>query len=428
MKRRSFIQKSSIATIGLVSALQIPTFAATDDKLKVGLIGCGWWGMIDINAALRSEKVEVIGVCDVDSAHLKSSADEISKIQGSRPMEFKEYKDLLNMAGLQAVFIATQPHWHALQFIAACEKGLDIYCEKPLSYDVREGETMVKAAQKAGNIVQIGFQRRNSNAFHQAKEIIGEGKLGTIYEIGAQINYNPDLLDTTIQAPPETLDWEEWCGPAPKLPYRPSIGHIAWRLEKTYSHGHLYDWGIHNIDIIRKIMDFDMPGSFNTNGTLNALKGKITTPDTLNSYMEFEQCPVVWQHRMWGPGDIDRSFNNGVFFYGEKASLFAYENRLVLKPAGRGAQPEVMNFPSPNMQDDHVAAFINASMTKDKGMLTCTIDDAFKSTATTQLAMISYYTGTTVKWDASKKEIVDNKEASDLLLRPYRANYKRPEV
>ena len=427
MKRRNFIQKSTLATAGLVTAFSMPAFAA-QQKLKFGLIGCGWYGMVDVNAALKTGNVEMVAICDVDSAHLKTSSDQINTSQGSRPREFKDYNELLDFPGLDAVIIATPPHWHALMFIAACEKGLDVYCEKPLAYDVREGLAMVKAAQKAGNIVQVGFQRRHSKAFQKAKELVSEGRIGNIYEINAQIHYNPDILDNTVQAPPETLDWETWCGPAPKLDYRPNIAHNAWRLEREYGNGHFVDWGIHNIDAIRMIMGYEMPVSFNTNGRLSVLKDKITTPDTLNAYMEFEQCPVVWQHRMWGPGEVDRNFNNGIFLNGDKGTIFASDSRLVLMPAGRGAQQEVMDLRSPSMQDDHVSGFINAVLSKDKSMLTCTVEDAFKSTATVQLAMTSYYTGNPVKWNAAKNEIIDNSDAAKLLARPYRIGYKRPEV
>lgn len=163
-----------------------------------------------------------------------------------------------------------------------------------MAYDVEEGKEMIKAAQKAGNIVQIGFQRRQSNAFAKAKELIGEGQIGKVHQIGAQIHYCPALADHTIQDPPASLDFDAWCGPAPKLPYRPNIGHKSWRLEKEYGNGHIFDWGIHHIDIIRKIMDFGMPHSFETNGGLNIFEGKITTPDTLNATMNFENCPVIW--------------------------------------------------------------------------------------------------------------------------------------
>jgi predicted dehydrogenase len=427
MNRRSFIQRASVTTAGLVTAFSVPAFAQ-NRKIKIGLIGCGWYGMVITTAALKTGSVEVVAVCDVDTEHLKNSAGEIEKLQGSRPKEFKEYQDLLDVKSLEAVFIGTPPQWHALQFIAACEKGLDIYCEKPLAYDVEEGKTMIKAAEKAGNIVQIGFQRRQSRAFQKAKEMIEKGELGKVRQVGAQIHYVPVISDTNIQAPPPSLDWDAWCGPAPKLGYRPSIGHKAWRLEKEYGNGHLVDWGIHHIDIIRKIMNFDMPDSFLAKGSLEILNGKITTPDTLNAIFHFEGCPVMWQHRLWGTGDLNPQFNNGIFFYGENATLFASDEKLVLLPAGRNQKQEEIHLPMPEMQDNHVANFIDAVLAKNKKLLNCTIEDAFRSTAMVQLAMISYETGSEIKWDAANRTIAGNETAVRLLARPYRGNYKRPVV
>ena len=427
MDRRSFIQKSSVTTAGMVTAFHIPS-AFQNKKLKIGLIGAGWYGMVITKSALKTGDVEVIAVCDVDSDHLKGSADEVEKLQGSRPKEFKDYNELLDVKELDAVFIGTPPQWHALQFIAACEKGLDIYCEKPLSYDVREGQAMLEAAEKAGNFVQIGFQRRQSNAFKKAKEMIQNGELGKVHQIGAQIHYVPNLKDTSIQDPPASLDWDMWCGPAPKLPYRPNIGHIAWRLEKEYGNGHLVDWGIHHIDIIRTIMDFDMPVSFDTKGSFNTLKGKITTPDTLTAYMNFEEAPVIWEHRMWGSGDLNTDFNNGVFFYGDKATLFASDRKLVLMPAGKDQQQKEMEISTQGMQDKHVADFVDAVKAKDKSLLSCTIDDARFSTATVQLAMVSYYTGKPLEWNLQKNAVENNKEAAKLLARDYRKEYKRPKI
>ncbi len=425
MNRRSFIQKTSVGTAGMVTAFHIPAFAQ-NRKLKIGLIGCGWYGGVITTAAFKTGNVEVVAVCDVDSEHLKNSAGEIESQQGKRPREFKDYRDLLDVKELDAVMIATPPQWHALQFIAACEKGLDIYCEKPLAYDVEEGKAMIRAAEKAGNIVQIGFQRRQSQAFRKAKELINDGTTGKIHQIGAQIHYVPDLKDTTIQEPPASLDWDAWCGPAPKLPYRPNIGHFAWRLEKEYGNGHLADWGIHHIDIIRTIMDFDVPETFQTTGGFSVLEGKITTPDTLRVAMNFEEMPVFWQHRMWGTGDLNPQFNNGVFFYGEKATLFASDNKLVLLPAGRDQEQQETDIQSPDMQENHVTDFVDAVKAKDKSLLSCTIEDGWKSTTTVQLAMASYYTGSEVKWDATAKTIINNPEAEKLLARKYREGYNRP--
>lgn len=425
MKRREFINKSAMGAAALAAPFYFPSLSS-ERKLRIGLIGAGWYGMVDVRAAFKNGNVEVSGICDVDSEHLKTAADEIEKLQGYRPLLFKNFNDLIDLKGLEALFIATPPHWHALQFIAACRKGLDIYCEKPIAYDIREGQAMIAAANKTGNIVQIGFQRRNSIAFSKAKELIESGRIGDLRQIVAQINYNPVLEDTRIQPPPPSLDWDEWCGPAPMLDYRPNIGHKAWRLEKEYGNGHLVDWGIHHIDIIRRIMGEEMPAEFQTIGGNFVLKDKITTPDTLTAHMKFGKAPVTWQHRMWGNGDINPEFNNGIYFYGEKAIMFAQESKLVIFEGGRENKREDLMFPSPGMQETHVAAFLNSVRNKDRKSITVTPEDAFMSTATVQLAMIAFDTGSTVKWDLQKIDIQGNPEASKLLSRPYRARYAHP--
>lgn len=423
MKRRKFLEITSLGSAALASSLYLPSGSA-ERKLNIGLIGTGWYGLVDIKAALKAGGVEVIGICDVDSAHLESGADEIGKIQGARPRTFKYFRELLEMKDLEAVFIGTPPHWHALQFIAACEKGLDIYCEKPLAYDIREGMAMVVAAKKAGNIVQIGFQRRQSGAFRKSKEMIESGRIGNVHQINAQINYIPVPDDTAIQAPPASLDWDEWCGPAPKLDYRPSIGHKSWRLEKEYGNGHLVDWGIHHIDIIRVIMNEGMPVEFTSSGGLNVLKDRITTPDTLLAWMKFNKAPVIWQHRLWGSGDASAEFNNGIFFFGEDGSLFAEDSRVIL--FDKKNRREELSITTPEAQEKHVANFLEAVRKKDKSLISCSPEDAFQSTATVQLAMISYYTGSQVKWDLTGKEVTGNPEASKLLRREYRSGYKHP--
>ena len=425
MNRRQFIQKGTLATAGLVTSFHIPAFETQSHKVRIGVIGTGWYGMVVAKAALQTGDAEIVAICDVDTEHLKNSANELNSLQGSRPKEFADYHEMLDMKGLDAVVIGTPPHWHALQFVAACKKGLHIYCEKPLSYDVEEGKAMVKAAKEAGNIVQIGFQRRQSAAFQRARQMVEDGTMGKIYQIGAQIHHVPGNRDTTIQEPPASLDWDAWCGPAPKLPYNPNIAHMAWRLEKEYGNGHLADWGIHHIDIIRTVMGFDLPSLYQSHGSLEVLKDKITTPDTLYSMMMFDECPVVWQHRLWGPGDLNPQYNNGIFFYGEKGTLYASDDKLVLV-SGKNREQQIMDIPTPDAQERHVANFVEAVKTKNKDLISCTIEDAWKSTTATQLAMVSYYTNSEVNWDNATQTVVNNAAALRQMARDYRTGYTRP--
>ncbi len=360
MNRRKFM---GTAIAGAIAANGVSRFSLAAGearpKLKCGLIGCGWYGMVDVRAAFKAGGVEVLGLCDVDSQHLADSAAEVEKLQGSKPKTFKRYQDLLDLPGLEAVILATPPHWHALPFIAAMERNLHVYCEKPLAYDIREARAMASAASGKKGIVQVGFQRRQSPAIRKAREIIQAGELGRIIQVEAQIHYAAPLRDTTIQDPPASLDWDLWCGPAPKIPYSPQVGHFAWRLEKTTGQGHLVDWGIHLIDATRWILGLTTPRSVQASGGLYYFKDKITTPDILSVQFDFEQCPVFWRHRMWGAQEYTPEVSNGIFFYGENATLFVTDDRYVVIPKEKG-KPRTEERAGADTGTIHMTEFLEA--------------------------------------------------------------------
>ena len=423
MNRRKFIGATVAGTIGMTSIIYGGSGSSGGKKLKVGLIGCGWYGMVDVRAAFKVGGVEVIAICDIDSEHLKDSVDKIESMQGSRPKMFKNYKELLEVPGMEAVIIATPPHWHALMFIDAVEKGLDVYCEKPLAYDIREGQAMVKAAKKSGRIVQIGFQRRQSKAIQQAKEYIQDGNIGKIVQAEAQIHYKAEMRDNTPQEPPASLDWEQWCGPAPKLPYCPQIGHFAWRLEKEYGHGHLVDWGIHLIDATRWVLGETTPKAVQASGGIYYYKGKITTPDILITHFDFERCPVTWRHRIWGAQEYRPEVQNGIFFYGENGTVFATDRTWIIIPKGGKEQPTVNKINS-DMATDHMADFLEAVQNRKQPI--CTIEDGYNSTTTVKLGMIAYETESKIYWDRESQRIVGNTKAAKLMKRRYRTPWKHP--
>lgn len=425
MNRRDFLGAtlgSGLAMSGL--ARRAGGDQASEPRIRLGVIGCGNYGMVDIRAAFNVGGVEVVALCDVDSRHLKDSADKAEQLQGSRPKTFKHYGELLETPGLDAVIIATPPQWHALPFIAAVEKGLDVYCEKPLAYDVREGRAMVEAAQKEKDvIVQVGFQRRQSPAIQQAREYIRQGNLGRVIQADAQIHYTAGILDTTPQDPPASLDWDLWSGPAPKLPYCPQIGHFAWRLEKTTGHGHLVDWGIHLIDATRWILGETTPKTVQASGGIYHFKDKITTPDILSVQFDFETCPVFWKHRIYGAAEYTPEVSNGIFFYGEKGTVFVTDQRWVIIPKGRDAERIEHNVKA-DMGTAHMAEFLDA--VRDRRQPGCSIEEGFRSTATVKLAMIAYEVGAKIAWDDRTEQIINHAQANALLKREYRAPWKHP--
>lgn len=419
--RRQFLGSAAAGAVALSSVREL----AEDRTLKIGVIGVGWYGMVDAKAALKVGGVEIAAICDVDSEHLDKSADELAKLQGKRPWTFKLYEEMLAKQALDAVIIATPPQWHALQFLAALAKGLHVYQEKPIAYDVREGRAMVEAARRHPDcVVQVGFQRRQSKAMQEAKQFIDEGGAGRIVQADVQIHYKAGTKDPTPQEPPATLDWDLWCGPGPKIPYSPQVGHHNWRLEKTSGHGHLVDWGIHLIDACRVVLGESLPRQITAAGGLYVLKGQITTPDTLTAHFEFDRCPVVWRHRLWGAAEYAPEVNNGIFFYGERATVFATDAKWIVIPTDKSAARQEHEAKS-DAGREHMADFLAA--VRARRQPSCTIEDGYRSTATVQLAMIAYETNSVVRWDAEREEILDNRAAAKLLARDYRAPWKRPE-
>jgi predicted dehydrogenase len=418
--RRTFLGTTAVGTLAMTSKVY---GSAQNRTLKMGVIGVGWYGMVDAKAALKAGGVEVIAICDVDSDHLKKNAEELEKLQGKRPKTFKLYQDLLELKELDAVIIASPPHWHPLQFISALKKGLDVYCEKPLSYDIREGRAMVDAAKKYGQIVQVGFQRRQNKAFHEAKQFIDDGKAGEIVQVDAQIHYRAGAKDSTPHNPPTSLDWDLWCGPGPKIPYSEQVGHFNWRLEKTSGHGHLVDWGIHLIDGTRMILGLDAPNKIIASGGLYYMKDKITTPDTLTVHYEFDRCPVVWRHRLWGAEEYAPEVNNGIFFYGDKATVYVHDSRWLVIPKGKNKERQEFKSKT-DAGLNHMVNFLKS--VRERKQPSCSIEDGYKSTATVQLGMVAYESESVIKWDAATETISDNQSASNLLKRDYRTPWKHP--
>src|SRR3954447_17880171 len=184
MNRRTFLRSTGISCAA-VALTQFSGFAAelADQKRRVGLIGSGWYGKVDLLRLIQVAPVEVVSLCDVDQRMLTEAADIVAERQISKkkPRTYSDYREMLKEKDLDLVLIATPDHWHALPMIAAAQAGLDVYVQKPISVDVAEGQAMVAAARKHNRVVQVGTQRRSTPHLVEARErIIKEGKLGKV--------------------------------------------------------------------------------------------------------------------------------------------------------------------------------------------------------------------------------------------------------
>ena len=235
--------------------------------------------------------VEVVSLCDVDSRMLAEAADMTATRQVSkkRPRIYADYRKMLAEKDLDLVLIATPDHWHALTMIEAVKSGAHVYCQKPISVDVVEGQAMLAAARKYKRVVQIGTQRRSTPHLMEARDqIVRAGKLGKIgmveiycyYHMRAETN-PPDT------APPPELDYDMWTGPAPKRPYNALVHPRGWRAFMEYGNGIVGDMCVHMRDM-RWMMDSGWPRTIESSGGILVQKGtKANISDTQLASFDF---------------------------------------------------------------------------------------------------------------------------------------------
>lgn len=424
LNRRQFLSAAA-AAYTTHSTTQVAKSQAAP-PLKLGLIGCGRYGVRDlIPAVFGAGGAELVALCDIDSAHLSNAIDALKDKQAATPQTFKHYTEMLGMPGLQGVIIATPPQWHALPFIAACEAGLDIYCEKPLAYDVREGRAMVESARKHNRIVQVGLQRRQSDVARAVRDYIRQGHPGRIVQAECHINFACKCPLREPKEPPASLDWDLWCGPAPLLPYSEAIGHRYWRYEKTTGNGHLVDWGIHMVDLARFMLDEGPPRTVQAAGGLYELNKQINTPDILTVHYEFASCPLTWRHRMWGANAYHPENYMAVILYGEQETIIVTDQQWRAVPEDKNQSSTVTTSTTYTEQrKHHMADWLDAVRTRrDPSMPT---EEGYQSTLLVQLGAIASEVGRKISWDAARETIPDDPMAAALLKRDYRTPWKHP--
>src|SRR3989440_1840845 len=446
MNRRKFFQVSAAGVA--LSAMANKGAEIADQKPKrVGLIGSGWYGKADLFRLIQVAPVEVVSLCDVDKQMLSNAADMVATRQASkkRPRTFTDYREMLKEKDLDIVEVATPDHWHALAMIAAVEAGADVYCQKPISVDIVEGQAMLAAARKYKRVVQIGTQRRSTPHLIEARDrVIKEGLLGNIAYVEICCYYhmrageNPP--DTT---PPANLDYEMWTGPAPMRPYNMLVHPRRWRAFMEYGNGIVGDMCVHMLDMVRWMLDLGWPKSvFSEGGILVDKKSKANISDTQTATFDFDKLKVVWTHRTWGAAP-DPKYPWAAIFYGDKGTLkasvnsydFIEGNKTTSKLHG-DALLEFDKYPEDQTEKDlekHVASAIRWHM-KDlldarekRSKPVADIEEGYISTASCILANLSMQLGRALIWDPVKGQIANDDEANKLLRRPYRSPWVHPE-
>jgi predicted dehydrogenase len=444
VNRREFL-RNSLGTAAVVAMLPQRESRAANEKVTLGLMGCGGRGTGVAQMFAGRRDVRIAYVCDPDSRRAGRTKQTIEKTQGQPTQAVQDFRRILDDKSVDALINATPDHWHALGTIMACQAGKDVYTEKPLAHNVWEGRKMIEAARKYQRVVQVGMQTRSAPYAKDALEAIRGGKLGDVHAVRVfMMMQHPMMGQGSIQPVPEGFDYDLWCGPAPKLPYNPSR---AWLNQWEYSCGPIPGDAIHQLDLARMVLgDLPWPATVSHAGGVHALKDGREIPDTQFALYEYDPSTnsarpltLIFEAALWTPylkkvpmpiRDLD------VFpdwpFYSMRIEILGTKGFMYLGRHGGGwqiydADGKVIDFRHGRQGDKwHQDNFIQCLRTRAKP--NADVEQGHYSALLCHLANISCRVGNQkLTFDAKTETFVNAPEANKYLKRTYREPWVIPD-
>ena len=446
--RRQFLGH---AAGGVGAALATPYFltaarshaAAASDWPVIALIGCGGQGRSDMGQAMNF--ADVAAVCDVDSKRAAEGKHDAQRGDAARKVDvFDDYRRVLERKDVDAVIVGTPDHWHTKIAIEAMQAGKDVYCEKPLTLTIEEGQKICAAVKKYNRVFQVGTQQRSDHAqvFLKAIALVRSGRLGKVTKVTCAIGSAPASPPLPVVGTPSEIDWERWLGQAPVVDFRLltqkptsefsqgyySRCHYEFRWWYEYSGGKLTDWGAHHVDIATWGLGLHETGPSSVKPVSSNMptpyeKGWPTQDDRYNTAVDFNVLATFPDVEMTIRSDTD----NGVLFEGDKGRIHVNRDRIKgapfedLKdnPLPEDALVEVYKGKQPT---GHVANFFDCIKSREEP-----ISDVFshhRALTTCHLANIALRLRREVKWDPAAEKIVGDEEAQSFTSRTPRKGYE----
>jgi predicted dehydrogenase len=424
MQRRHFLSG------GALTALAAQRAVGANDRVMVGLIGCGGRGRYVAGLMREAPGVEYGATADV----YLPNAQRAREWAGPNARAYQDFRRLLDQKDIDAVQIATPDHWHATATVLACQAGKDGYVEKPLAHNVREGRAMVKAARRYNRIVQAGTQHRSSPHFREVQQIVQGGALGKVnwVRVWNYTNMFPSGIGREPDSePPAGLDWDFYLGPAPLVPFNRKRFLVTYRWFWDYSGGYITDFGTHRLDTVQQVMGVNAPKTVAASGGRFHLRDAGEIPDVLQvTYeypgfvMSYETC-LLNGHGVGGRTANMKYYNakgaedrpNGMAFYGTNGALYADRIGYEIYPEPKSPiERKQMN--TTDATRLHAANFIDCVRSRNKP--NADVETGHRSTTVAHLGNIAFKTGKKLHWNSETEEFVDDGEASKLLARQAR--------
>jgi len=451
MKRRAFL-KASAAAIGLPHFVPRSVFAANapSNRINVGFIGCGNQSTLDLPAFLANDDVQVLAVCDVNTAS-HGYRDE-KQFLGRKPQQdfvnahyaakgtsgeyrgcdaYADFRELLDRKDIDAVVIVVPDHWHALMTVAAARAGKDIYCEKPLSLCVREGQAMVKAVRDNNRILQTGSHHRSGPAARLCCELVRNGRIGKLVKIETFVPENNAVDPGPGWQPmpvPEGFDYDFWLGPAPKVPYHKDRCFYRFRFNLDYSGGQVTNFGAHSLDVAQwghgsermGPVEFENLGAeFPPQGSLFSTATKVAFRARYADGVELTCTtkPKSSATRFIGT-DGWVQYESGKLTHSDELDIALGPNDKRLPVSNERRTENSYNLYLP----DHVRNFLDCIKSRRDPI--SPVEDGHRTATVCHLGNIAMQLDRKIAWNPETEEIAGDSDATALLTKPMRGPWR----
>ena len=426
LSRRDFVKSSMAVGAGLALAGPASRVLGANDDIRVAVVGVGGQGGGHMRYFHGCKGARLVAICDVDRSHVEKRASDFEKKEGYKLKTYTDVRKLLEDKEIDAITSATPNHWHALVTIWACQAGKDVYIEKPASHNIWEGRKMVEAARKYNRIVQIGTQKRSSEAHPAAFEWIKEGHIGKIKWVRGFCykrrgpGSNGVVHGTNGPKPvPDSVDYNQWCGPADMVPLHRTQLHYVWHWMWNTGNGDIGNQGPHEMDIARWALGdpglprhvFSIGGRFGMGETDDVGE----TANTQIAYFDYKPAPLIFEVRglpaKKGVSHMDNYRGTrigdcvqceGGYFPCDDGGGWVYDNdgKKIKQFSGRGGAGHHQNF-------------IDAVRSRKRSDLNADIEVGHLSASLCHMANTSYRLGKKATPDEIKATIGDNAEMMD---------------
>ncbi len=428
--RRSFLRQTSTG-LGVVASLSSRASTANpNDKLTLGLIGCGGRGLQDAMRFKDVPNVELVYVCDCDEERRNAAAKTLG-IDPTRAVA--DMRRLFDDKSLDAVLIATPDHWHAIAAIVACDAGKHVYVEKPISHNIREGRLLLEAASRNNVHVQHGTQCRSTQMMIDAVQFLRDGGIGDVLVAKCwNVQKRSSIGRGQDTDPPAGFNYDDWVGPATMIPYRSNRVHNRWTWWYHFGTGDMGNDGVHDIDYTRWGLGVETHPS-----RVVALGGKYyfdddqEFPDTQQVTFEYPKVEsssrpkmLIYEQRLWSK-NYPLNVDSGAEFYGTNGQLLLSRRGKVQCIDSNNKRVDLSIATQPQDDAAHIRNFVDAIRLGKP--LNASALVGHLSTSLCHLGNIAVRVGRSLEFDPTTEQIKNDDAANALLRREYRAHWATPK-